>query len=81
VLLRSLLRRMTPDVAVFVAAVAFGVVHAIGDPSVGTLIALPAIIALGVVSGYQAVKTGDLARSVMLHVGFNALSAILLFTT
>jgi membrane protease YdiL (CAAX protease family) len=81
VLLRSLMRRMTPEVAVFVSAAAFGVVHAIGDPSVGTLIALPAIIALGVVSGYQAVKTGDLARSVMLHVGFNALSVILLFTT
>jgi hypothetical protein len=81
VLLRSLLRRMAPMLAVFVSAVVFGLVHAIGDPSVGTLIALPAIVALGVVSGYQAVRTGDLARSVMLHVGFNALSVVLLFTT
>jgi membrane protease YdiL (CAAX protease family) len=80
-LLRSIMRRTTPEIAVFVSAVVFGLVHAIGDPSIGTLIALPAIIALGVVSGYQAVKTGDLARSVMLHVGFNALSVILLFTT
>jgi membrane protease YdiL (CAAX protease family) len=80
-LLRSVMRRTTPGVAVFVSACVFGLVHAIGDPSVGTLIALPAIIALGIVSGYQAVKTGDLARSVMLHVGFNALSVILLFTT
>ena len=47
----------------------------------GTFALSSAIIALGIVSGYQAVKTGDLARSVMLHVGFNALSVILLFTT
>jgi membrane protease YdiL (CAAX protease family) len=80
-LLRSLLRKVSPDVAVFVTAVAFGLVHALGDPSVGTLIALPAIILLGVVSGYQAAKTGNLSRSIMLHMGFNALSAVLLFTT
>jgi membrane protease YdiL (CAAX protease family) len=75
-----LLRKVSPDVAVFVAAVVFGLVHALGDPSVGTLIALPAIILLGVVSGYQAVRTGELSRSIMLHMGFNALSAVLLFT-
>jgi membrane protease YdiL (CAAX protease family) len=80
-LLRSLQRRTTPAIAVFVSALVFGLVHAVGDPSIGTLIALPAIVALGVVSGYQAVKTGDLARSVMLHVGFNSLSVVLLFTT
>ena len=80
-LLRSLLRKVSPDVAVFITAVAFGLVHALGDPSVGTLIALPAIILLGVVSGYQAAKTGNLSRSIMLHMGFNALSAVLLFTT
>lgn len=80
-LLRSFLRRMTPMVAVFASALIFGLVHALGDPSVGTLVALPAIVALGVVSGYQAVRTGDLARSIMLHVGFNSLSVILLFST
>jgi membrane protease YdiL (CAAX protease family) len=79
-LLRSLLRRTTPETAVFVAAVAFGLVHALGDPSVGTLIALPAITLLGVVSGYQAVRTGNLSRSILLHMGFNALSVVFLFT-
>lgn len=79
-LLRSLLRKVTPEAAVFVSALAFGVVHALGDPSVGTLIALPAIILLGVVSGYQAAKTGNLSRSILLHMGFNALTAALLFT-
>ena len=80
-LLRSLLRKISPDAAVFVTAAVFGLVHALGDPSIGTLIALPAIILLGIVSGYQAVKTGNLSRSIMLHMGFNALSAVLLFTT
>jgi membrane protease YdiL (CAAX protease family) len=80
-LLRSLLRKTSPEVAVFVAAVAFGLVHALGDPSIGTLIALPAIMLLGVVSGYQAVRTGNLSRSILLHMGFNALSVLFLFTT
>src|SRR5262249_773484 len=53
-LLRSLLRKMSPTVAVFVTALVFGLVHALGDPSVGTVIALPAIVLLGVVSGAQA---------------------------
>jgi membrane protease YdiL (CAAX protease family) len=78
-LLRSLLRRLTPDRAVFVTAVVFGLVHLLGDPSVGSLIALPVIMLLGVVSGYQAVRTGNLSRSVMLHMGFNALTIVLLF--
>jgi uncharacterized protein len=80
-LLRSLLRKITPDAAVFVTAAIFGLVHLLGDPSVGTLIALPAIILLGVVSGAQAVKTGTLSRSILLHMGFNALSVVLLFAT
>ena len=80
-LLRSLLRKVTPEAAVFVSAVAFGLVHALGDPSVGTIIALPAIILLGVISGVQAVKTGTLSRSILLHMGFNALSVVFLFTT
>jgi membrane protease YdiL (CAAX protease family) len=79
-LLRSLLRKCTPAVAVFVTAVVFGLVHVLGDPSVGTLVALPAIVLLGVVSGYQAATTGNLSRSILLHVGFNALSVVFLFT-
>lgn len=79
-LLRSLLRKVSPAVAVLISAVVFGLVHALGDPSVGTVIALPAIVLLGVVSGYQAARTGNLARSILLHVGFNALSVVFLFT-
>src|SRR4029079_17215117 len=36
-LLRSLLRKVTPTVAVLISAVVFGLVHALGDPSVGTV--------------------------------------------
>jgi membrane protease YdiL (CAAX protease family) len=79
-LLRSLLRRVTPTVAVLVSAVAFGLVHALGDPSVGTLVAMPAIVLLGVVAGHQAVHRGSLSRPILLHVGFNALSVVFLFT-
>jgi hypothetical protein len=74
-LLRSLLRRTTPGWAVFVSAAVFGLVH-FGDPSVGTLMAFPAIFSLGLVSGYQAVKTGDLSHSIMLHLGFNIVSLL-----
>jgi membrane protease YdiL (CAAX protease family) len=80
VLLRSLLRKISPFAAVLVTAVVFGLVHALGDPSIGTLVALPAIMMLGVVSGYQAARTGNLCRSILLHVGFNLLSVIFLFT-
>ena len=79
-LLRSLLRKVAPATAVLLSAVVFGLVHALGDPSIGTVIALPAIILLGVVSGYQAARTGNLSRSILLHVGFNALSVVFLFT-
>jgi membrane protease YdiL (CAAX protease family) len=78
-LLRGLQRRMKPDAAVFVCALVFGLVHLLGDPSIGSLIAFPAILLLGLVAGYQAVRTGDLSRSIMLHIGFNSLSAVLLF--
>ena len=74
-LLRSLARRLAAGWAVFLSAVIFGLVH-FADPSVGTLVAFPAIFSLGLVSGYQAMRTGDLSRSIMLHVGFNMLSVV-----
>ena len=79
VLLRGLLRKVSPAWAVFVAAAVFGLVHLVGDPSVGSLVALPAIMALGVVSAWQAASTGSLSRSILLHVGFNALTVVVLF--
>ena len=51
-------------------------IHILGD--VGSGYVLPGLLLLGLVSGYQAVKHGDLARSVLLHMGFNLVSAIFL---
>jgi membrane protease YdiL (CAAX protease family) len=67
---------MTPAWAIFVAAIAFAAVHPLGDPAIGSLIAVPAILGLGLVSGYLAVKTQDLSRSILLHAGFNLLTVI-----
>ncbi len=77
-LLRGLMRRTTPGWAVFTSAAIFGVVH-LADGSVGSVMAVPAIVLLGIVSARQAVATGELSRSILLHVGFNALTAVFLF--
>ncbi|MGH9032596.1 MAG: lysostaphin resistance A-like protein [Acidimicrobiia bacterium] len=74
--LRALMRRTTPAWAIFASALVFAVVHPLGDPEVGSVIVVPAILTLGVVSGYLAVRTGDLSRSIMLHAGFNLLTVL-----
>jgi uncharacterized protein len=79
VLLRALLRRTGPDQAVLVSALVFGAIHVIGDPSLGSVVALPVLVGLGIVLGYEAVRTGDISRSILLHVGFNTLTAVFLF--
>jgi membrane protease YdiL (CAAX protease family) len=55
----------------------FALVHPLGDPEVGSVIVVPAILALGLVSGYLAVRSGNLSRSIMLHMGFNLLTVAL----
>src|SRR5262249_14970175 len=75
-LLRSLQRRWSAAVAIFVSAAIFGGIHLVGDPGAGYV--LPGLLLLGLVSGYQAVKSGDIVRSILLHMGFNLLSAIAL---
>jgi membrane protease YdiL (CAAX protease family) len=50
----------------------------IGDP--GTYYYVPAFLLLGLVSGWRAMKTGNLSQSVMLHVGFNLLASILIIS-
>lgn len=77
VLLRSLLRRLGPGAAVLISAAAFGAVHLL-DFSAGSLVALPVLVLVGVVSGWLAVTSGDLGRSVLFHVGFNAFTALAL---
>ena len=75
-LLRGLLRRASPPVAIFVSALAFALVHVIGDPGTGYYVA--AFLLLGLVSGWRAWRTGSLSQSIALHAGFNLLAVILI---
>jgi membrane protease YdiL (CAAX protease family) len=76
VLLRALARRTTIAWAVFGSALAFAIVHPLLDFS--AIAGVPAFFALGIVSGYQAARTGNLSRSILLHIGFNAFTLTLL---
>jgi CAAX protease family protein len=75
-LLRVLMRRMTPAWAVFVSALAFAAVHPLSSPTIGSVIAVPGLFALGLVSAAVAIRTGNLSASILLHSGFNLLTAI-----
>jgi hypothetical protein len=77
-LLRGLLRRFGAPSAVLVGGMTFALVHLI-DPSAASLLAPLALV--GVLAGMLAVRSGDLSRSILLHAGFNLLSAVLLLTT
>lgn len=77
-LLRALLRRMTPVPAVVISSVAFAAVHLL-DPS--TLPLMAPLLLLAVISAIRAVRTGDLSQSILLHVGFNLLSAVVLIAS
>jgi membrane protease YdiL (CAAX protease family) len=74
-LLRALMRRVPATTAVGISAVSFALLHLV-DPSIGTVVALPALATVGVVSGVLAVRTGDLSRSILLHAGFNLVTVL-----
>ena len=75
VLLRALLRKFDPAVAVLLSAVVFALVHYIGDPN--TLPFLPALAGLGAVLAVTALRTGDLSASIFIHAGFNLTTTVL----
>ena len=72
-LIRALQRRWSAPTAIFVSAATFAGLHLLGGLGSGYVI--PGLMLLGLVTGYQAVKHGDLTRSILLHMGFNLLSA------
>jgi hypothetical protein len=74
-LLRALMRRFDATTAVAISGTVFALLHLV-DPSLGTVVALPALATVGVVSGVLAVRTGDLSRSIMLHAGFNLVTVL-----
>jgi membrane protease YdiL (CAAX protease family) len=74
-LLRSLVRRTSSVVAVAVSAVVFAGVHLL-DPSTAPVLA--PLMLVGAVAGIRTVRTGDLSQAILVHAGFNLLSAVVL---
>jgi membrane protease YdiL (CAAX protease family) len=77
-LLRALRRRWSPEVAIGAGAVIFALAHPLLDPHLGTFALVPALFALGAISGIAATWTGELSLSITLHVGFNLLTIVTL---
>jgi membrane protease YdiL (CAAX protease family) len=77
-LLRSLQRRVPALTAVAISALAFGLAHVVFDWGSGVV--LPALVALGMISGILAVRTGNLSRSILLHAGFNLFAVLAVLT-
>jgi membrane protease YdiL (CAAX protease family) len=75
-LLRALQRRMSPAWAIGLSAAIFALVHPLTSPTIGSVMAVPALLALGLLSAGLAVRTGNLSASILLHAGFNLLTAI-----
>src|SRR4051794_2572320 len=75
-LLRALRRRVSPAGAVAISALVFALAHPLLDPTVGTVAVVPALFAMGAVSGVMALRTGNLSRSIYLHIGFNLLTTV-----
>lgn len=74
-LLRALLRRVSPGSAVFASALIFAAVHWLGDPN--AFRSIPALAALGVVLALRAIRTGSLSASILIHAGFNLTTTVL----
>jgi membrane protease YdiL (CAAX protease family) len=74
-LLRSLARRTSTVAAVVISAAAFAAVHLL-DPSAAP--ALAPLLLVGLVAAIRTVRTGDLSQAILLHGGFNLLSAVVL---
>jgi membrane protease YdiL (CAAX protease family) len=75
-LLRALQRRVTPVAAVAISALVFALAHPMLDPTIGTLAVVPALFALGAISGAAALRRGNLSVSIFLHIGFNLLTTV-----
>jgi hypothetical protein len=72
----ALLARTSVKRTVWISGVVFGLVHLI-DPAALPLV--PALIGLGVILGYARQRTDSLSRPILMHIGFNSVTAIGLF--
>ena len=75
-LLRALRRRVSPVAAVTISALVFALAHPLLDPTLGTVAVVPALFAMGAVSGVLALRRGNLSMSIFLHIGFNLLTTV-----
>lgn len=78
-LLRAMLRRMSPAAAVLVSSLVFATVHFLGDPNAFRTI--PALTALGVVLAVKALRTDSLSVPILVHAGFNLTTTVLVLLT
>ncbi len=72
----ALLARTSVKRTVWISGVVFGLVHLI-DPAALPLV--PALIGLGVILGYARQRTDSLSQPILMHIGFNSVTAIGLF--
>ncbi|MGH9039761.1 MAG: lysostaphin resistance A-like protein [Acidimicrobiia bacterium] len=68
-LLRAMLRRMSPGAAILGSSLVFAAVHFLGDPA--SFRSLPALAALGAILAVRALRTGSLSSCIFIHAGFN----------
>jgi membrane protease YdiL (CAAX protease family) len=74
--LRALLRKMKVPLAIAIDAIVFGGIHALLDPSLGTLVITPGLIIMGAFAAVMAVRSGELSQPILFHVGFNMLVVV-----
>ena len=77
VLLSAWRRTRGDRFAVIASAATFAGLHLI-DPN--AILAVPFLFVVGIVAARSVVRTGRLGRAVMIHVGFNLVTVIALFT-
>lgn len=76
VFLDALKARMSVTRAIWISGIVFGLVH-LTDPA--TLALVPALVGLGVILGFVRERgTGSLSRPILMHMGFNAVTAVAL---
>jgi len=78
ILLRSLQRWVRVPIAILITAVIFALFH-LGDAN--AVLVLPVLLAVGILAGWLATRTGRLGPSIALHAGFNFTAVLLLFLT
>ncbi|MGQ0825207.1 MAG: lysostaphin resistance A-like protein [Actinomycetota bacterium] len=75
-LLRALLGRVDTGAAIALCAGIFAVLHVLLDLSLGTVVRLPALAAVGAVTATLVVRSGSLSPAILFHLGFNSCSVI-----